>query len=118
MNREQLAKVCHEINRAYCIALGDYSQPEWKDAPQSIKDSSRDGVAFHLANPEAGPEGSHNNWYDFKLKQGWVYGPLKVPALKEHPCMVPFGSLPVEQQAKDYIFRAIVHALKPFLTEK
>jgi len=24
---------------------------------------------------------------------------------------VPFGDLPVEQQAKDYIFRAVVHAL-------
>jgi len=30
---------------------------------------------------------------------------------KEHPCIVPFSELPKEQQAKDYLARAVVHAL-------
>lgn len=29
----QIAQVCHEVNRAYCQALGDDSQPAWDDAP-------------------------------------------------------------------------------------
>ena len=31
---------------------------------------------------------------------------------KTLPCMVPFADLPAAQQAKDYIFRAIVHAMR------
>ena len=41
-----------------------------------------------------------------------MYGPVKDLDAKQHPCMVPFEQLPVEQQAKDYIFRAVVHALR------
>ncbi len=30
---EACARSAHEANRAYCIALGDLSQPAWDDAP-------------------------------------------------------------------------------------
>ena len=33
-----------------------------------------------------------------------------------HPCIVPFDALSIEQQAKDYIFRGVVHELKRFLS--
>jgi hypothetical protein len=46
-----------------------------------------------------------------KVADGWVYGPVKDAVKREHPCMVPFTELPREQQAKDFIFRAVVHAL-------
>ncbi|MFH2219092.1 MAG: RyR domain-containing protein [Pseudomonadota bacterium] len=49
---------------------------------------------------------------DQKVRDGWKYGPVKDPDKKEHPCCVPFAELPVEQQAKDFIFRAVIHALK------
>nr|WP_262568797.1 hypothetical protein [Endozoicomonas gorgoniicola] len=41
-----------------------------------------------------------------------MYGEVKDPAKKEHPCVVPFSKLPVEQQAKDFLFRQVVHSLK------
>jgi hypothetical protein len=47
-----------------------------------------------------------------KLDDGWKYGPVKDPEKKEHPCLVSFSELPKEQQAKDFIFRAIVHCFK------
>ena len=47
-----------------------------------------------------------------KIEDGWTYGPEKNPDLKQHPCLVPFHELPREQQAKDYIFRAVVRVLK------
>lgn len=111
MNSEQIARVCHEVNRAYCQALGDNSQKPWEEAPQWQRESAINGVRFHMSNPDAGPDNSHIEWLKEKEANGWTYGPVKNEQQKEHPCIVPYEKLPVEQQAKDYIFRAIVHAL-------
>lgn len=111
MTNDQIARVAHEVNRAYCQALGDHSQPAWEDAPQWQRDSATNGVAFHLANPQAGPEHSHNEWLREKESAGWKFGPVKDADKREHPCCVPYEQLPTEQKAKDYIFRGVVHAL-------
>jgi RyR domain. len=108
----RIARVAHEINRAYCAALGDFSQSEWRAAPDWQRDSAMNGVRLHLANPDAGPEASHESWMRQKLDEGWVYGPEKDPFKKTHHCLVPFAQLPKTQQAKDFLFRAVVHALK------
>lgn len=109
-HHEIIARVCHEANRALCIAFGDQSQPAWDEAPQWQRDSAIKGVRFHLDNPNAGPEASHTAWMADKLAAGWTWGSTKDPEAKKHPCLVPFHELPAEQQAKDHIFRAIVHA--------
>jgi hypothetical protein len=111
MSPEQVARVAHEVNRAYCQALGDDSQPAWEDAPQWQRDSAMLGVKLHTENPDAGPQASHESWMAQKVAEGWVYGPEKRPDLKQHHCIVPFDQLPREQQAKDYLFRGVVHAL-------
>ena len=111
MDHEQIAMVAHEANRAYCAAIGDTSQPEWDAAPQWQKDSAMLGVKLHVENPAAGAEASHESWMAQKLSEGWKYGPEKDPLNKEHPCIKPFDELPNEQQLKDYLFRAVVHAL-------
>lgn len=106
-----IAKVAYEINRAYCEALGDTSQPAWEQAPNWQRDSAINGVRFHLDNPNASPSHSHESWLTEKAATGWKYGPVKAPEAKEHPCFVPYDELPVEQRAKDYLFRAVVHVL-------
>ena len=111
MNTEMIARVCHEVNRAYCQALGDMSQPAWEDAPMWQRDSARLGVKLHTEK-NVGPEASHESWMAQKVAEGWVYGAVKDPEAKTHPCIVPFDMLPREQQAKDFIFRAVVHALR------
>jgi hypothetical protein len=108
-----IAMACHEANRAWCEAQGDRSIKPWAEAPTNIKDSAVDGVCFHIENPDAGAQASHDNWLKFKEADGWVYGPVKDAEAKTHPCMVPFAELPVEQQAKDVMFRNIVHSLAP-----
>ena len=113
MERIDSARVCHEVNRAYCAALGDTSQPPWAEAPGWQRDSALLGVDLHIDNPNAGPEASHESWMRQKVRDGWVYGVTKDPEAKTHPCLVPFGELPREQQAKDFLFRAVVHALRP-----
>lgn len=109
---QAIARVAHEVNRAYCQSLGDLSQPAWEDAPDWQRDSALKGVRFHLDNPQATPEDSHGKWLEQKVAEGWVFGPVKDPDTKQHPCMVPYAALPAEQRAKDYLFRGVIHAMK------
>lgn len=111
LSLEQIARVTHEANRAYCISIGDNSQPSWDDAPQWQQDSALAGVAFHIHNPFATADMSHKQWLEIKIKEGWKYGPIKDAEKKEHPCCVAYEDLPIEQKRKDYLFIAIVHAL-------
>lgn len=107
MTTEDIARIAHEVNRAYCRSLGDNSQPQWSDAPEWAKSSVRNGVEFH-AGGDHGPEASHASWMEQKTREGWTYGPVKDPAKKEHPCFLPYEDLPQEQKSKDFLFRAVV----------
>lgn len=111
MNISQIARVCHEVNRAYCKSIGDNSQASWEEAPQWQRDSAIKGVEFHQSG-ETTPEQSHESWMREKVETGWVYGPVKDPEKKEHPCMVPYNELPIEQRTKDYLFKAVVDSFK------
>lgn len=111
MTNEAIARVCHEVNRAYCAALGDLSQAPWENAPEWQRTSALHGVEMHRANPDAGPELSHAAWLAEKRASGWIWGPTKDVERKLHPCCVPFEELPVEQRAKDFLFGAVVAAL-------
>jgi hypothetical protein len=61
MDQEDIARVGHEVNRAYCAALGDLSQAPWSSAPDWQRQSAIAGVKFVQANPHLGPEASHEN---------------------------------------------------------
>jgi hypothetical protein len=115
MTTADIAQVAHEVNKAYCEAIGDKSQTSWEDAPAWQKESAVLGVMFHVENPDAGPEASHNSWLKEKLENGWRLGHVKDANEKTHPCILPFQDLPKEQQAKDFLFRQVVHSLKKFL---
>ena len=115
MNKEDIAAICHEANRMYCLTIGDTSQPDWMQAPEWQKKSAIDGVQFHLDNPNASPSASHESWLKQKEEDGWKYGPVKDADKKEHPCFVPYDQLPEEQRAKDYLFKGICDQLLPFL---
>jgi hypothetical protein len=108
--KKLIASICHEVNKAYCEYLGDVSQVPWEDAPLFQKESILNGVLFHIDNPLAGPEGSHENWMAEKLAAGWKWGPVKDVVKKEHPNLVPYKTLPPEQRLKDSLFVAIVRA--------
>jgi hypothetical protein len=109
---EDVARVAHQVNKAYCEMIGDNSHFEWEDAPEWQRLSAILGVEFHHQLPDAGPEASHNSWYRQKEQEGWVYGPVKDPEAKQHPCMVPFSQLPPEQQVKDELFKAVCNILE------
>jgi hypothetical protein len=50
MTRENIVRVAHEINKAYCESIGDNSQPSWNDAPEWQKNAAINNVQFHLDN--------------------------------------------------------------------
>lgn len=105
-------KTAHDVNRAYCNALGDLSQPTWEDAPEWQKKSARDGVKYHLDHPEATPEQSHESWLAEKKADGWVYGDVKDTEKKTHPCFRPYAELPESQRVKDYLFKGVVDSFR------
>lgn len=113
----EIAQVAHEANRALQAIQrqnGNTSievSPSWFLAPASQRNSAIDGVTFHQENPDVTPEQSHENWCDFKAREGWTYGPVKDEDAKTHPCLVAYGDLPEDQQIKDSLFAAIVEAL-------
>ena len=111
---EEIARVCHEANRAYCLALGDDSQLPWAQAADWQRQSAIKGVekmTAEMDSPDFDPSMLHESWAEEKRQGGWVYGPVKDATAKTHPCLLPFGLLPEDQQRKDYLFAVIVLAL-------
>ena len=105
------ARVAHEVNRAFCQTIGDYSQPKWDEAPDWQKESTINGVRGTADGTITSPEQSHESWLAEKERTGWKYGPVKNPETREHPCMVPYSQLPPEQRTKDDLFQAVVSAV-------
>lgn len=106
---EYIARFAYKIIQAYCLAIGDNTQTSWNDIPDWKKETVIDGVKFHLNNPNATPEQSHENWKKHKIQQGWVYGPTKDDENKTHPCIVDsYSDLPLKERVKDYLFAQTV----------
>jgi hypothetical protein len=71
MKPYQIAQVCHEANRAYCAAIGDFSQKPWEEAEQWQRESALKGVEFAINNPTAKPSCQHDSWLADKVNSGW-----------------------------------------------
>lgn len=107
----EIARVAHEVNAAYCRSIGDDSQLSWDDASDELKASCLAGVTMNLENSEATPESNHESWMKERLENDWILGDEKSEELKTHPLLIPYDELPVEQRAKDYIFKALINSM-------
>lgn len=105
---KQIAKTCHEVNKAYCESIGDFTQVSWDDAPKWQKKSAFDGVTYLFDNPNATCEDLHNNWMRDKKADGWVYGIVKNAEAKTHPNLKPYNFLSAEDRMKDTLFISVV----------
>ena len=98
------ARLAHEVNKAYCEAIGDRSQVDWDKAEDWQQRSAIEGVRAIEAGIIESPGDSHVSWMKQKVADGWVYGLKKDAEKKTHHCMVPFNQLPLDQQVKDHLF--------------
>ena len=110
-NVPMIAKVCHQANKAWCEANGDYSIKNWEDTPEEILMTIKNGVRNVIMNPKITPEENHDNWVQAKTAAGYVYGEVKCDDKKTHPCMTAYSNLPEIQRKKDAMFISIVKAL-------
>ena len=108
---ERAAKTAHEVNRAYCAGIGDDSHLAWEHAPDWQRESVLGGVHRLMADPNASPEVMHDNWFKKKQDEGWVYGEVKDPEEKTHPCCRPYAHLPLSERIKDDLFSASVRGV-------
>lgn len=107
----EIARICHEANRALQIIQADPTIPvsvAWLELDSETRLSAEVGVRGVLAGNT--PEQSHELWCRFKREHGWILGPVKDETFKEHPLLVPYDELPAAQQLKDALFSAIVKA--------
>lgn len=113
---EEIARVCHEVNRAYCKSIGDSTQKPWAETSEQIRQSAIKGVQFTIDNPTATPADQHQSWMDQKVNDGWVFGDVKDEQKKTHPCIKPYSQLPIQQITKDYLFQAVVKTIGYHIT--
>ncbi len=104
---ETIARVAHEVNRAYCRAIGDVSQVHWWEAPEWQRESVRAGVRGVLDGTYATAEQQHNAWLDRKQSEGWRYGGVKDVAAKLHPAILSWELLSADQRVKADLCRAV-----------
>ncbi len=106
----EIAKICHQVNREYCINEQLEAPPKWEDLPENIQESIVAGVATVISDPKVKPSEMHQKWCDYKEKEGWKYALNKDLKLKTHPNLVPFDKLPKLEQGKDKLFIRTVKA--------
>lgn len=116
MTKQDIAQVAYEVNRAYCISIGDTSFSPWIEAPEWQQKTNLLGVEFHLNNPGATVSASHESWMKEKIADGWIHGQVKDADKKEHPALLPYDQLPPEQKVKDYLFKQVVESLRVYLS--
>ena len=64
---ENIAELCHEVNKTLCEHNYDYTQRSWADAPLWQKESAVNGVRFNLEHPDATPDGGWRRWLSHHL---------------------------------------------------
>jgi len=106
---DRIAQVAHAAIRAHQIAHGQKPHPEWDDAEDWMRDSSREAVRAALEDPTPGAQ--HTRWMEERKAQGWSYGPERDDQKKHNPNMVDFDELSLFEKQKDYIIIALTQAL-------
>jgi len=46
-------------------------------------------------------ENVHEVWAQNRMKEGWIYGPVRDDKKKQTPCLVPYGQLPESEKEYD-----------------
>lgn len=66
---EQIAIMCHETNKVWCLLNGDATQQSWEHAEQWQRDSAIAGVKFFMGQGFQANGSGLEGWYDAELRQ-------------------------------------------------
>lgn len=108
---DAICMTVHEAIRAWAMANGQPAIPDWADAPDWMKQSTRQSVENVMAHPHQTARDQHDQWLGQKQAAGWRHGDTKSETDRTHPMMVPFDDLPEFEKKKDDLVKAIVRAL-------
>jgi len=117
MTIEDIAIICHNVNKAICEAAADFSQPAWVDLDPAPRQNGIARVQQLIDFPDITPEAEHESWREDRIAAGWTYGRVKDNEKKTNPALVDYLLLPPIQRAKDKVRIALVADLKRFLNE-
>jgi len=99
---ELCAQAAYEVNRVYCLSIGEGPQPHWEDTPEWYRCDYLKNTKIVINGST--PERNHECWLAIREQEGWKYGPIKDPVKKEHPYMLPYLDLPLEVRTKYALF--------------
>ncbi|SIT50472.1 hypothetical protein BN2476_830043 [Paraburkholderia piptadeniae] len=107
MNVTQVARVVHEVERAYRMSVGETEVPSWEKASAQ----AREGAIFSVRAVAGGfmtPESTHEQWVREMTRLGWSRGDALDTEAKTHPHLIEYAALPREVQTRDALMVAVV----------
>jgi len=109
---EYIAQICYETHRTYSKTLGDDSHPAWDELSDVEKESVHRRVKLCLEDHIVLPKTIHESWMGEKFRDGWSYGNVHDIEKKQHPNLLPWSELNMEQKRKALLFTVIVEVFK------
>lgn len=101
-----------EIAREVRVMLGEeqydqkiFTAEQRARRVESLKKTSADNASDY---------DRHVAWMDQHFKDGWVYGAEFIPALKQHPNLLPWEELPANTRSKARIFAIVAQYARAF----
>ena len=111
MNKDyyKLAKMCHDT----VMQIKKYNnEPDWNisfdDETTENKNMLYEFIQNIIKNPDITGEKIHNDWANYKIKNGWKYGRQTDRKNKIHNCLIPFDELTPLQKLKDDVIITII----------
>lgn len=105
------ARTIHALQREYAASVGR-SMPEWEDMPLMDRQDLIAMVSFCAEMDPKIPAALHSAWAGNKRRLGWRHGLILDAELREHPLIVPWGSLSEIEQHKYAIAHAAMKHLR------
>lgn len=113
-NVDRLKRGCRGIERDLNIVKESFlNVTHENDQLRNELQLARERIEVLLAALEAANHrvAELESWMADKIKTGWIWGEVKDPERKTHPCIKPYEQLPFRERVKDYVFRAVVKAM-------
>ncbi len=117
MNVTQVARIAHEVNRAYCESVGLGKRLPWDE----VSPHDRDAAVMNVTAMARGfhtPESLHEAWCREMALNGWSHGKTYSPREKAHPMLMPYGELPIEARLCDALFLGVLRGAQMIVDPK